>query len=83
MNTQASIPTAQHTISKTCPECGGDRMLYNAGPAIVSYAQNSKFDPTRPFWTCICTACGNTTFYLREPEKPPTKKLSQPLSNQL
>ena len=82
MDTQSPIPiTQQHAIPKNCPECGGDRMLYNVGPEIVAYALNSRFDTHRQFLTCICTACGHTTFYLREPEKPPTKKLSKPLSN--
>src|SRR5438093_6128185 len=79
MDIPQPISITPPVIPKLCSECGGERMLYNVGPEIVAYTQNTRFDTQRQFWTCICTNCGQTTFYLREPEKPPTKKSTQPL----
>ena len=79
MDVPQPIPITQQAIPKLCPECGGERMLYNVGPELVSYIPSTRFDTQRQFWTCICTTCGQTTFYLKEPEKPPTKKSTQPL----
>ncbi len=82
MDVQPPIPITQQSIPKLCPECGGERMLYNVGPELVSYVPSTRFDMQRQFWTCICTTCGQTTSYLREPEKPPIKKSTQPLGEQ-
>lgn len=60
------------TQQKSCPECGGERILAAGTPTMGVYnAQIKRWFgvPTSPLNALVCVDCGYTVFYARNPSQ--------------
>ena len=56
-----------------CPECSGERVVAQ-GNGYISLVRPGGFSPRLSgemsgLWALVCTRCGATTFYAKDPSK--------------
>ena len=59
------------TTSKHCSQCGGECISFAMGSKPFGRVKSALDQQQQflPMDALICTCCGHTTFYTREPEK--------------
>ncbi len=62
------MPDQNFYLSRPCVECGGERILADTLPNVVlTQYDRGLFAKSSHTVALVCTYCGHTTFYAKDP----------------